>query len=493
MATPMRYEVVKTDATTVDVSRQVSLAKLKYGVSLDRDLKLFAKSQGELTIKDWRLNYQDNDDWTGLNIYASADLIFACSIITVSKRGAYGTLRVFFELLGAANLPQAMVRRSTGLQDVMLADYLAASGLTLFLPTGVEAPNMYVAAGTGYDDKVDLERQGSEYSVVHVFSDGGSEFLEDVATFGTMLVFERPAADGFVMYPLGALADDDRRATAPATVVSRDQLIRRHDFQVRSLPWRYSQQMLNTAESVTESATMTVMPGNASFTLRHGVWFSRWFSVESLLGSDEADDWLEWTTRGSGVNQPAPTPVIAESSSGDLRVLVHDPSIPEPSGLTFNLGWNRRTSITIGTELVSAGDVGAEAKALATAGLPIPVSGANGDSSLRTVQALVNRLEREELRVISATRLLEQDGDLTPLQVACGEVVEIDVSASDHLGVLCSVEFQHKGLRPLELRWHALEVSDIPREQDLLAWRTAAMPLEWRMAGHSVYWERSQS
>ena len=131
----------------------------------------------------------------------------------------------------------------------------------------------------------------------------------------------------------------------------------------------------------------------------------------------------------------------------------------------FTLDWLELVPQVISQETVSAVRAENLSLKLATSGLPIPDSGANYLSSIAAARQTLNVLTDGVLEKVSVTQLLEQSGDLSPLQVICGDLVEIDVPGSAHQSVLCGVEFQHRGMKPIELRWHALVLGDTERPQ----------------------------
>ena len=479
MATPLRYEVVRHDGTTVDVSRQVTLGKLKYGVEISEEFRPFAKSTGEININNWRSEYTDHETWDRINIYVNADLLFACSIISIGVYGAYGRLRVFIELLATANLPYQAVRRTTGSEDVLLEDFVAASGVAISVPAGVNLPAMYVARGTGYirADQPD---------------DGGSEFMTDLLTFGTMFGFEHPRENSFVVYPLSALGDDDRQAEQEGRVASRTALIKESDLKLTTETWRYGLQTLNAADVQVATKTMTRARTVSWNGVQNGT-VTQWFTVSDLIGRTNAEDWLHWTSVVfSFVGYSGPTPVLQMRDDGSVSIYIpRGPSgLQTPGGLEFTSMWLATTSSTTSLETISVGQPDAATRELATSGLPMPLVG--GDSRRSTILAVLNTLEvlfNATVTVQSMTQLIEQNGDLSALKVICGDVVDIDLRTSDHRAVLVGLEFQHKGLRPLQLRWHVIRLgARVPLDFDRLSWKIAAGRMF--LGGKRMAWER---
>ena len=465
MATPLRFEIVRQDGTMLDVSRQVTLAKLKYGVEIDEDFVAYAKSQGEVNVNDWRGDHVDTETWKRLNIYAMTELVFACSIVNVGIYGSQMRLRIFIELLASATLPFQVVRRTTGFADETLEDFIGAAGLNMSRPANVSLPAMHVAAGTGYDGRVEVERQGGSYTVKHLFEDGGSQFLEDVLAFGSMFGFERPRQDGFVVYPLQGLKTDARRAVSNARVASRSALVLERDLAVDGRIWNYGLQTLNVASASIGSRSRTVLT-DADWERRHTNTRSQWFTPSDLIGSSDGGNWLEWTSVSVEItNFSGPNPTVESTSGGRLRARTRDTSgtLSSSNQIRWTLSWRARLSISISQALVTADDIDNFSRELATSGLPIPASGANHLTSIAAVEDTLDALAGGRLKKVAATQLLDQSGDLSPLQVSCGDLVEIDVAGSANRCVLTGVEFRHRGLKPIQLRWHTLVLGDIER------------------------------
>ena len=297
MADPLRYEIVTEDGTTLDISRQVTLAKVKYGVEIEKDFVPYSKSQGEVNINDWRGEHGDGGTWRLLNIYAMTELIFACSIVSVGVYGSYGRLRIFIELLATAQLSRAVVRRTTGVTDETLDDFLSASGLNISPPADVSLPAMHVAAGTGYENEVEVSRMGAMYTVIHLFDDGGAQYLEDLLTFASMFGFEHPTADRFIVYPLQGLDTDARRPRANAVVASRRALVAERNLSIKTRKWDYGFQELNKASAVIIARTGSGQKGGTDFFDAGNRWDSRIFYPADFPGVDP-ETFIEWGVIG---------------------------------------------------------------------------------------------------------------------------------------------------------------------------------------------------
>ena len=471
MPIPMRYVVVKADDSEQDISRQVSRATLKNGIELNDEFAPYAKSQGEITVNDWREQYSDKAFWESVNIYAGTVLIFVCSITGIQERGDQGKTTIYIELLGAANLPSTVVRISTGASDQKFETFMAGSGLPLTRPPNVTFPNLYVAAGVGYDGPFDLERQGGSYQVTHRFAEGGGRLMEDLLTFGTMFAFERPTANAFRLYPVRNLGNDSRRASASASI-GADTLVRREDFSLLAEDWFYDGQVFNTASAAIRAQTRTISR-TINFS-RH--WDGQTFAMtaQDALGTARYKDFLEFTglkfTSISGANfnniDVAAMNRSATFSGGILRANRDHARKKGRQTVTFTfiVNWNERVAggITIEQEQFRAADVQVPRRQLGTSGLPIPDSGANNTASKAAIQALLDFLYDYSTDVIKATQLLPQDGDMAALQVECGDIVNVNKGDARDRCLLVGIDYFHEGLRPIQLKWTCLSLGTIP-------------------------------
>ena len=468
----VRYIVIKTDDSEMDISRQVKNARVKVGVDYEQGWRPYSKSQGEVNLNDWREEYQDTSDWDLLNIYAGDVLVFATSIMNTARYGEYGRLRVFVELIATANMPLRYVRRSVGLNDVLLGSYLGTTGIPLTRLRNVSMPTMWVAAGTGYDDEVDIE-PGVYYSVNHRFDDGGSRLVEDLCTFGTMFAFECNRIDAIRMYPVQAMQNDNRNADARGAVGSND-LVRREDFKIGTDEWLYDGQRYNTNSGVVGQKTIKDYDPDSS-TLRRGrvTFFGQKLHHQTydVLGGDREDfvGWNSLSASGFITDEYGRgfTPEVHGESDGRVTVYLNKWS-PVFKGhifvhrLRITVSYFVRKSNNFKTkDFVADGADGN--MTLQTSGLPIPRGNANATATEAAIQSKLNFLDGYDPRVIRVTRLLEQNGVLSPLLLECGDVVDIRKGEAADRCLLTGIEFKHEGLKPIQLRWAAISLKPIPQ------------------------------
>lgn len=473
MPIPMRYVVVKADDSEQDISRQVSRATLKNGIELNDEFAPYAKSQGEIMLNDWREQYSDKAFWESVNIYAGTVLIFVCSITGIQERGDQGKTTIYIELLGAANLPSTVVRVSTGASDQKFETFMAGSGLPLTRPPNVTFPNLYVAAGVGYDGPFDVERQGGSYQVTHRFAEGGGRLMEDLLTFGTMFAFERPTANAFRLYPVRNLGNDSRRASASASI-GADTLVRREDFSLLGEDWFYDGQTFNTANSAVVGQTQQ-FDDTVTFT-RHWDGQSWDWNPARAFSAAKYANFLEVTgvrfTSISGasfnsIDLAAMNRNVTFGSWGARSHRDHN-RVRDPDGVTvrfqYIINYNERRAggVTIEQEHFTAAGVQTPRRKLGTSGLPIPRSGANNTASEAAIQALLDFLEDYSTDVIKATQLLPQDGDMAALQVECGDIVNVNKGDARDRCLLVGIDYFHEGLRPIQLKWTCLSLGTIP-------------------------------
>lgn len=462
----LRYVIVRADATTVDVSRQVTLAKLSFGTNLEEQLKFWVKSTGEININDWRDDYTDDIvNWRRVNIYAGTVLVFACSIISVGEYGAYSRLRIFIELLGAANLPGTQVKVSTGLTDATLSGYLTSSGLKLARVPGVTLPAMHVAGGWGYRGEESSVRDGASYTVFDRFEDGGSKFIDDVASFGSLFFFERARENSFRAFPLSAIGADSR---TPLSTVTSAQLVRRGDYKAEFEDYRRDHQIMNEATPASE-----VKSGGRNITLSR--WFSGryagghtrrspFLSYADIMGSGHAKALLSLTTVSTQEQQSRSRRLYTFNFPDRNGIQVYSSGDPAPSTrIRVSYSGLFRSDVTISQRLIVGTDADGDIGALATSSIPIPVSGANSGTSRSAVLKTLNKTKDLLPEIISLTQLLPQGGDLSALLREPGDLVDIRAAGAEARCLLAGVEFQHRGLQALELRWHCLSYGPIPQ------------------------------
>lgn len=499
---PMRYEIIKFDLTKVDITRQVAKAKLRYGYKPEkrRGITFWNKSSGDVRVADWRKDYLDAQlTWDRLNIYAGTVQVFAAVITSIeASDDDKHNIDLGIELLGSASLRGNQgIQVSVGTSDVSLQAYLQGSGLELSRVPNVMLPDMFVAAGFGYPGVIEVVRDGGGYEVLERFSDNASQFIQDVSTFGTMFIFERRVAEGFRAYPLSALYAETRGALA---TVAADGFVRRKDFSARSENYQYDRQRFNLASAAT--ANLSGSKGVSKWKRVTSSQQRRLFDKRGLSRFEyqmilEFDDFLSPTDAANVLsasisNLPArvsaSSPAYGGTGGGNfvLGADEHDGGTPN-GAVTFRWSAVVRKKVTLSQREFVSDAPGIERSA-GQSSIAIPTSGANFTKSAAAIKKSLNAFDDFRPYIVGMTNILPQTGDLNLLLREPGDLVDVRAASLDFRYLLVSVEFQHRGLRPIELRWELIETGPIPQASPFPDPRRVTFGgMSVAFAGESVY------
>ena len=474
---PLTYLIIRHDRSTVDVTREVVKFKLSYGAKPEEDFSGFLLSDGDVELNDWREKYKDDyADWNLLCIFARGREQFACVILEKEYK-RYGKMALKTQLLGAYNLSARDARVSVGAEDVLLEDYLKSVSFGLSRVPEVDMPRLYVAAGFGYPGVPEVVEAGGGYDIVERFQRGDEKFLDDLSAFGSLFLFERRLEAGFRAYPIVGLRDDDR---GPMARVDSSKLVRDKDFDISRRSWRYDSQAVNVARAPIKTVNNSRGFGSTLWrTSRSGIrgqadgrryyWYA-YLSFAKILGSTDGGNVLRWNSirsegRDSGGNFRRAEAQAPDYGRQQILVLGGEDdsshaSRPPNFSLTFSV--TVRQSLEVEEIVVGAQEGESVHGALPTSSIAIPESGANGEASVAAIEDNLAIFSALSLEVLEMTLLLPQDGPMRELELEPGSLVYNYVGDRFDRALLMHVEFQHRGLRALELRWHLLTMGEVP-------------------------------
>ena len=483
-AVALTYQITKSDGSTKDISRQVTSCKISYGAKLDEEIAYWVKSSGEAMLNDWRKLYaMEYKTWTKLAVYVGSTQIFDFYITGIEVDNTERNIMTLkLELPGSFNLPFVQnLKFTVGLTDLSLEGYLTASGLNLSRVPNVTLPNIFIAAGYGYPDVVEIQREGLQYSVKPRFESGSDNFLEDVGAFGSLFFFEQRIKNGFRVYPLSALLNDNRTplATLPASA-----LILRKDFQVQLEDYRRDRQVYNTATAATASlsGTKTVKGKGvkvASSGKRERAKIVRAEAAEQgqswrYSGSIGSDYWIA-TIEFDDFLSPEDARNVLEVTMSDLstRTLISYPRFEDNGGYfwvvsrigsDFGFSWTAkvRRKVTLKQKTFVSEQEGGHGS-IATSSIAIPADGSNVATTEAAIVSKLDAAAQFQAEILRMTQLLLQDGDLTNLQIQPGDLINMKAANQNLRCLVVGVDFVHQGLKPIELRWNCISLGPIPQ------------------------------
>lgn len=467
-----RYEIEKADGTTFDPGGRLVEFKIRYGANLENAEEISRySSRGYLHIENSDRHYSISEarTWRYLHVYAYGTKVFQVGL-SEPEQGEYNLL-VDCQLLAAYSVRhRSPILVTVGQSNITFEQYIANSGVNVVAITGVDIPAMKVAGGSQYDGVLAYGEPG-EYYFVSRYENDTEDFLNDITAFGRLLLLEEPLEQRWRIYPLPPPSGDTR--TQRVAITTTDTRIDRKLEVVEREKWRRDAQILTTLDATTEERdeTLTGNVRNHSFDGRPLIpdINGNLKPGRRLTSSDSR--FISWGTVASlDVSvTPSTARVFLQGivhTDGNLYLLRNEP-FADGVIARWTLVMEDNTYLSSFTperleKQFAIDDQDIQYKQIPRPKISIPKMGTDNTAT----ETIINdNLEEwnDWVPEVAFLRMYLFHGDEPRLDIQAGDIVNVTVGMEvDHRALVLGVHFKQKDLRPAELRWDVILLSELP-------------------------------